>query len=125
MFPLPSSSSLNSLTSIDSTDSNYFLTFLFKNGEPVSFSISLEINGFPLEISSNDPFPQPLEISEYLIGNNLLNIKSIHIQTQMEISICEYSYHGLLGLTSQISSLPINQLNISVVPNFCLIFYLS
>ena len=106
-------------TSLNISNSSYLLTFLFKDGKPFSFSLNLEINGFPLEISLNDPFPQPLDISEYLNEKNLLNIKSIKVQTQMQISICEYTYLGLSGLTSQITPLPITQLNISVTPSKC------
>jgi hypothetical protein len=87
------------------------ICFLFPNGQPQKFGLEFELNGFPFQISIDDPFPQPLDVTHVLnygVVENLLNIKMVVCQTKMMICVCEYRYNGLHMVVNQICGRPVN-----------------
>lgn len=81
------------------------ICFLFPGGKIQQFTLKGEINGFPLEVSIDDPYPQPIDITEYINIKtimNTFNIKLIKTSDPMMICIREYKYCGLQNLMDQI-----------------------
>lgn len=81
------------------------ISFLFPGGKAQQFAFKGEINGFPFEISIDDPYPQPIDVTEYInvkTTMNTLNIKSIKTSSPMMICIREYKYCGIQNMMNQI-----------------------
>jgi hypothetical protein len=74
------------------------LAFLFPGGRIDRFGLKVELNGFPFEISKDDPLPQPLDVSGVLnfeSPQNLLDVKLVATSKPLMIVIREYQFVGI------------------------------
>lgn len=81
------------------------ISFLFLNGIPHQFALECEFNGIPIEVSLDDPFPQPIDITDLLLCNSEINtfdIKIIQSDQPMMICIREYSYNDIQTIMGNI-----------------------
>lgn len=87
------------------------ISFLFLDGVPHQFELDCNINGFQIEISIDDPYPQPIDITDLINTNSDSNkfiINKIKTPKQMMICIREYEYLGLQMIMDQITGLKTN-----------------
>lgn len=81
------------------------ISFLFLEGVSHQFELEGNFNGFPIEVSIDDPCPQPVDITDLInLGpdSNNFVIKNIHSPKPMMICIREYEYNGIQNLMDQI-----------------------
>lgn len=97
------------------SDENYDklinISFLFPDGVTQQFELKGDCNGFPIEVSIDDPYPQPIDITDFINSQsdlNSLNIKMIQSTSPMMICIREYKYYGLQDLMNKIVGRPTN-----------------
>lgn len=100
------------------------ISFLFSNGLIHQFEFDAILNGFQLNISIDDPFPQPLDITDLLNTNtdkNTLNIKLIQTAKPLVICVCEYEYLGIEKMIEKVvgHSININEEEVIVASNSC------
>lgn len=89
-----------------STGTSVNVCFLFPHGNPQQFGFQAELNGFPIEISIDDPFPQPLDVTHLLSGSgmqNMFDVRIVNCTAPMMICIREYMYNGLQFIADQIA----------------------
>lgn len=87
---------------ISSDFNNINIDFLYPNGIVTPFNFQCEVNGFQIEISADDPLPQPLDISNLLNPSisNTIEIKMITATAPMAIVIRNYSLLGIQKLVN-------------------------
>lgn len=81
------------------------ISFLFLNGISHQFELECEFNGYPIEVSLDDPFPQPIDITDLILCNsekNIFDIKIIQSDQPMMICIREYSYNDIQTIMGNI-----------------------
>lgn len=91
-------------------ESQINISFLFKKGIPHQFELEAEFNGFQIDVSIEDPYPQPIDISDLINLNsetNTLNIKKINSCEPMMICIREYSFYDIESMMEEIAGKPI------------------
>lgn len=97
--------------------------FLFSGGNPQQFEFLADLNGFPIEVSLDDPFPQPLDVTSLLNpgSQNVLDVKMVQCSAPMMICIREFRYNGLQTVVDGICGRRVNlaQENIQVVSRVC------
>jgi hypothetical protein len=87
------------------------VSFLFSRGIVDRFGLKIELNGFPFEISQDDPYPQPLDITHVLnfdSAQNILEVKLVTAQSPMMIVIREYDFVGIHHWVNQIAGRPVD-----------------
>ena len=84
--------------------------FLFPAGNPQQFSFQADLNGFPIEISGDDPFPQPLDVTSLLnVGaQNILDVKMLQCAGPMMFCVREYKYNGLQNVVDTVCGRHVN-----------------
>ena len=68
------------------------IDFAWPNGSPLSFELIGEVNGFPINISIDDPVPLPIDITDMCTPNQkvVVDIKSLRTQSIMALSVRQY-----------------------------------
>lgn len=87
------------------------ISFLFPGGKNQQFSLKGEINGIPFEVSIDDPYPQPIDITDYINTKtliNTLNITMINTLLPMMICVREYKFNGIQEMMNQVLGRAIN-----------------
>ncbi len=85
--------------------------FLFLDGIQHQFELTGNCNGINFELSIDDPYPQPIDITDFLdhsTNYNFLNIDLINTSKPLIIFISEYEYVGIQNLIDKIVGRPTN-----------------
>lgn len=96
------------------------LDFAWPNNQVIPFEMNAEINHYQLQISNKDPFPLPIDITDYCklpgqpnssISPNIpIEFKSVQIQTPMVFSIRQYKLDTIKSLAADTYSVDENSL---------------
>ncbi|OHT13035.1 hypothetical protein TRFO_03448 [Tritrichomonas foetus] len=108
---VPAGQSSGQFNFMHSTTGQVNICFMFEGGNPQQFLFQADLNGYPCEISFDDPYPQPIDITNILNLSNMpntLNIKKINTASQFMICVREYKFKGLHDIVNQISGRMIN-----------------
>jgi hypothetical protein len=81
------------------------ISFLFQDGEPSKVAFSADLNSFSFEITANDPFPNPIDVTHALAfdqSRNILEIKSVASSAPLMICVREFRFVGLSLMAEQV-----------------------
>ena len=87
------------------------ISFLFPEGNLQPFALQADFNGYPIEVFQDDPFPQPIDVTNILDlpgKPNSLNIKNLNCTGSLMICIREYKFVALHEIVNHICNGAVN-----------------
>lgn len=96
----------------NNSDFRICINFAWPNNEIVPFDMQVIINCTQLRISSEDPLPLPIDITDFckipsqsnssISPNVVIDFKSVQTQTPMSFSVCQYKLNTIASIAANI-----------------------
>ena len=85
------------------------IDFAWQNNAPTPFDMNAHINGFPIAVCGEDPRPDPIDISDYLLPRpqmNVIEFKLVKSPVQLVLCVREYEPQTLAMLMARVAGKP-------------------